>query len=183
MYSISKPPSGGWARRRKTHGWWKCFSAGVRFLRGKSRSARTFSRGRSPNSGSTFPGSAGSSTFRSEGRAAHFPGRCGKRFSGYPMGKPVRTGSSPHRWDVPGRPGPSAVRATSIRCPRDPLPPGGGSRRIPDRLCRRNGRQSVPLGPGSAFVGAVKGFSGRRSAPWVRWSFVMRKGIWILFLF
>ena len=83
----------------------------------------------------------------------------------------------------PGFPGRWPRLSPQSAGPRDPLPPGGGSRRIPDRLCRRNGRQSVPLGPGSAFVGAVKGFSGRRSAPWVRWSFVMRKGIWILFLF
>lgn len=83
----------------------------------------------------------------------------------------------------PGFPGRWPRLSPQSAGPRGPLPPGGGGRRIPDRLCRRNGRQSVPLGPGSAFVGAVKGFSGRRSAPWVRWSFVMRKGIWILFLF
>lgn len=83
----------------------------------------------------------------------------------------------------PGFPGRWPCVPCQSASPRDPLPPGGGSRRIPDRLCGRNGRQSVPLGPGSAFFGALRGFSGRGSVLRVRWSFVRRRGIWILFLF
>ena len=63
----------------------------------------------------------------------------------------------------PGFPGRRSRLPRQSAGPRGPLPPGGGSRRIPDRLCGRNGRQSVSLGSRSAFFGVVRVFSGRGS--------------------